>query len=153
MKKVLTTALFAATGLLAIGQVNAAATSTQFQVKIEVLSTCSVNATDIDFGSVNSGVAATDKNGTLNVTCTNQTPYTVGLSSSGAMKHSTDQTATIAYQLFQSNGTTEWNNESNKYSGVGSGNAQQIPVLAKVSGSTNVRAGNYADTVTATVTY
>ncbi|QIC77596.1 spore coat protein U domain-containing protein (plasmid) [Acinetobacter indicus] len=41
----------------------------------------------------------------------------------------------------------------NKYSNSGSGNVEAIPVIAKVVGSTNVRAGNYKDTVTATVTY
>ena len=48
---------------------------------------------------------------------------------------------------------TPWDNDQNKYSNNGSGNVEAIPVIAKVVGSTNVRAGNYKDTVTATVTY
>lgn len=160
MKNFITTALLATTGILFAGQAIAApavakkTTDTQFNVKIEVLSTCAINATDIDFGSVNSAVAANDKTGTLNVTCTSQTPYKVGLAGSGKMTHETDTSSSIAYQLFQNaSDKSQWDNNSNLYSGVGSGSVQAIPVVAKVSGSTNVRAGKYIDTVTATVTY
>ncbi|WP_180039181.1 spore coat U domain-containing protein, partial [Acinetobacter sp. YH16052] len=125
---------------------------TTFDVKIEVLSTCSINATEIDFGKVNSGSVASDKTGTLNVTCTNQTPYSVGLSGSGKMTNEKDALSSIAYELFQDS-NKPWDNNDNKYANNGSGNVQAIPVIAKVVGSTNVRAGNYKDTVTATVTY
>ena len=70
------------------------------------------------------------------------------------MTHTTDAKSSVAYQLFKaSSDTAEWNNDNNQYSATGSGSVQAIPVVAKVSGSTNVRAGNYADVVTATVTY
>ena len=156
MKNFITTALLLSSGVFIAGQTNAStkAADTTFQVKIEVVSTCAISATDIDFDKVNSGIAATDKTGNLNVTCTSQTPYSVGLSSSGKMTHTTDPTSSIAYQLFKaSSDTAEWNNDNNRYSATGSGSVQTIPVVAKLSGSTNVRAGNYADTVTATVTY
>ncbi|QXR21068.1 spore coat U domain-containing protein (plasmid) [Acinetobacter variabilis] len=156
MKNLITTALLASSGLFIAGQTNAStkAADATFQVKIEVVSTCAISATDIDFGPVNSGITATDKTGNLNVTCTSQTPYSVGLSSSGKMTHTTDSTSSIAYKLFKaSSDTAEWDNDNNQYSATGSGIVQTIPVVAKLSGSTNVRAGNYADTVTATVTY
>ncbi|WP_180078786.1 MULTISPECIES: spore coat U domain-containing protein [unclassified Acinetobacter] len=156
MKNFITTALLLSSGVFIAGQTNAStkAADTTFQVKIEVVSTCAISATDIDFDKVNSGIAATDKTGNLNVTCTSQTPYSVGLSSSGKMTHTTDPTSSIAYQLFKaSSDTAEWDNDNNRYSATGSGSVQTIPVVAKLSGSTNVRAGNYADTVTATVTY
>lgn len=158
MKKFITTALLVSTNLLLAGQASAETPAagtqqaqTTFDVKIEVLSTCSIDATEIDFGKVNSNSVASDKTGTLNVTCTNQTPYRVGLSGSGKMKNETDEF--IAYELFQDDNNTRWDNDKNKYSNSGSGNVQAIPVIAKVVGSTNVRAGNYKDTVTATVTY
>lgn len=158
MKKFITTALLVSTNLLLAGQASAETPAagtqqaqTTFDVKIEVLSTCSINATEIDFGKVNSNSVASDKTGTLNVTCTNQTPYRVGLSGSGKMKNETDEF--IAYELFQDDNNTPWDNDKNKYSNSGSGNVEAIPVIAKVVGSTNVRAGNYKDTVTATVTY
>lgn len=157
MKNLIKTALFASSLLLIVGQTNAAtkAENATFQVKIEVVSTCAISATDIDFGQVNSGITATDKTGNLNVTCTSQTPYSIGLSNSGKMTHTTDTSSIIAYKLFKasSDDIAEWDNDKNLYSATGSGTIQTIPVVAKLSGSTNVRAGNYADTVTATVTY
>lgn len=155
MKNLIKTALFVSSLLLIVGQTNAAtkAENATFQVKIEVVSTCAISATDIDFGQVNSGITATDKTGNLNVTCTSQTPYSIGLSNSGKMTHTTDTSSSIAYKLFKvASDGKEWNNE-NQYTATGSGTIQTIPVVAKLSGSTNVRAGNYADTVTATVTY
>lgn len=156
MKNLIKTALFVSSLLLIVELANATtkAENATFQVKIEVVSTCAISATDIDFGQVNSGITATDKTGNLNVTCTSQTPYSVGLSSSGKMTHTTDSTSSIAYKLFKaSSDIAEWDNDNNLYSATGSGIVQTIPVVAKLSGSTNVRAGNYADTVTATVTY
>ena len=156
MKNFITTALLLSSGVFITGQTNAStkAANATFKVKIEVVSTCAISATDIDFGQVNSGMAATDKTGTLNVTCTSQTPYSVGLSGSGKMTNTADSNSSVAYQLFKaSSDTAEWNNDNNQYSATGSGTVQAIPVVAKLSGSTNVRAGNYADTVTATVTY
>lgn len=159
MKKFITTALLVSTNLLLAGQASAEtpAVATQqaqttFDVKIEVLSSCSINATEINFGKVNSDSVASDKTGTLNVTCTNQTPYLVGLSGSGKMKNEKDESLGIAYELFQ-DGDKLWDNDKNKYSNSGSGNVEAITVTAKVVGSINVRAGNYKDTVTATVTY
>ena len=159
MKKFITTALLVSTNLLLAGQASAETPAavtqqvqTTFDVKIEVLSTCSINATEIDFGKLDSGSVASGKTGTLNITCTNQTPYSVGLSGSGKMTNEIDKLSSIAYELFQ-NVNTPWDNDQNKYSNNGSGNVEAIPVIAKVVGSTNVRAGNYKDTVTATVTY
>ncbi len=159
MKKFITTALLVSTNLLLAGQASAETPAavtqqaqTTFDVKIEVLSTCSIDATGIDFGKVNSSSVASDETGTLNITCTNQTPYSVGLSGSGKMTNEIDKLSSIAYELFQ-NVNTPWDNDKNKYSNKGSGNVEAIPVIAKVVGSTNVRAGNYKDTVTATVTY
>jgi len=65
MKNLITTALLASSGLFIAGQTNASTkvADTTFQVKIEVVSTCAISATDIDFGQVNSGIAATDKTG------------------------------------------------------------------------------------------
>lgn len=154
MKNFITTALLLSSGVFIAGQTTASTADATFKVKIEVVSTCAISATDIDFGEVNSGMAATDKTGTLNVTCTSQTPYKVGLSGSGKMTNKDDPTsAGIDYKLFQESSDKAWDNKDNLYSATGSGDVQNIPVVAKLFGSTNVRAGNYADTVTATVTY
>lgn len=156
MKKFITAAVLAASGFVVAGQVNAAASpaTANFNVKIQVLSTCAITASDVVFEDVYSGTAPSSKTGTLNVTCTNQTPYDIGLTYAGEMVHATDATATIAYELYKTaSDTAKWNDSDNLYSSTGSGLVQNIPLVAKVTGSTNVRAGNYADTVTATVTY
>ncbi len=142
MKNLITTALLASSGLFIAGQTNAStkAADTTFQLKSRRYFNMWISATDIDFGQVNSGIAATDKTGNLNVSCTSQTPYSVGLSSSGKMTQTTDSTSSIAYQLFKaSSDTAEWDNDKNRYSATGSGSVQTIPVVAKLSGSTNVR--------------
>lgn len=154
MKNFITTALLLSSGVFIVGQTNASTASNTFEVKIEVVSTCTISTTDIDFGTVYSGEAGGNKTGTLNVKCTSQTPYKVGLSGSGKMTNTDDSTSSIDYKLFQaSTDETAWDNKDNLYSATGSGDVQNIPVVAKLFGSTNVRAGNYADTVTATVTY
>lgn len=160
MNKFISAAVFATTSFFAVGQAmadttNTKTTSANFDVKIQINSTCAITATPIDFGQINSNTAAADKTGTLNVTCTKATPYSIGLKGTGAMKStSTDNTDTIAYALYNDSNTTEqWNDTDHKYSFEGTGLNQPISVLARVTGSTNVPAGNYVDTVTATVTY
>lgn len=156
MKNFITATLLATSGLMIAGQAMAAdqTASTTFQVKIQVLSTCSIAATDIVFNDVLSTNVTGTKTGSLSVNCTSQTPYSVGLSGSGEMTHQTEANSTISYELFKlESDTAQWNNDSNKYAATGSGTVQAIPVVAKITGSNNVIAGNYADTVTATVTY
>jgi hypothetical protein len=63
-------------------------------------------------------------------------------SGSGKMTHETDKSSSIAYELFKTGDTQEWNNNNNLFSGLGSGSVEAIPVIAKVSGSTNVRQVN-----------
>jgi spore coat protein U-like protein len=163
-----------ASALLALGgfAVNAGAATgpatTTFQVKLVVQKACSVNATDLDFGSHD----ATDANfgqttsGTVTVTCSKNTPYVVGLSPSngngaGAGSMSSGTTSdTVAYQLYQdSNLSSPWGNTGsvaspgNEVSGNGLGTAAAaLNVYAKVT-SANVEPGTYADTVNVNVTY
>ena len=92
--------------------------------------------------------------GKVNVTCTIGTPYTVGLAGSGKMSNTSDAASSIAYNLFQDTGYTKsWDNSQSLNTQTGSGTSQQLDVYAKLAGNTNVKAGNYLDTVTATVTY
>ena len=156
MKKFITTAVLATSGLIFAGQASATdapskSTTGNFNVKINVLSTCAITADDIVFSDITSNATADDKEGTLLVTCTNKTPYKVSFTSNGVMTHGTDSTATIAYSLLDSSKAAY--SESNKFSGEGTGLAQSIPLTARVTGSTNVRAGLYTGAVTATVTY
>ena len=134
--------------------------TTTFQVKITITESCDIHttaATDVDFGSVARSATASQATGALNVNCTNGTAYSIGLNNGAnynTTRRMTDGTNFIGYGLYRSSGTTQpWDDASNLYSGTGTGSTQSVSVYGTVSGSTNVPAGSYADTVTATVTY
>lgn len=154
MKKTITAVILATSGLLITNQVFAAVKSetANFNVKINILSTCAVSAKDVVFNSINSNAIAEDKNGEITVTCTNQTPYTISFSnSSGFMTHESDSSSSIAYKLINKD-KKEFSPE-NLESKTGTGVEQVINFTASVTGSTNVRAGLYTSAVTATVSY
>ena len=159
-------------GLLSSGAAMAATTDGgTFGVKIAITSECTVDATksNLDFGSTASTATSpvSANNGGFSVTCTNQTPYQMGLQStaSGAgTGGSGSMTATVNsveykvdYQLYQDAGTTAWGNNNaaspNTKSAVGSGVAQPYTVYGKTTSTLNVPAATYNDTVAISVYY
>jgi spore coat protein U-like protein len=52
MKNFITTALLLSSGVFIAGQTTASTADATFKVKIEVVSTCAISATDIDFGEI-----------------------------------------------------------------------------------------------------
>ena len=157
MKKIITAVILATSGLLITNSVFAAelpakTSDAQFKVKIEIIPACKIFAGDIDFGQVASNVNPDEKNGSIQVTCTKETTYDVSFSSDRLMKHSTDKSSTIAYELLEKESVPY--SDSHKFVGTGNGLEQNIPLIAKIAnGATNVRAGDYSSAVTATVTY
>lgn len=148
-----------------INSAEAANDSTSFAVKLTVTSTCdisSVPATDIDFNSNTSKATNVDSTGTLTVNCTSGTPYTIGLTEGSnddngtrrmVGQDSNNAGVFVPYQLYtNSSRSTPWNNDTNVYGGTGTGGDQAVTVYARVA-SMNVAAGDYLDTVTATITY
>ena len=153
----------------AAGNVQAAETSATFQVKIKIVESCDITTTkptDIDFGQHTRATAAVNltQTGTITVNCSAGTPYQIGLN--GGI-HSTGDAAApiagqrrmagassfVAYDLYQDAGTTFWGNTAgNRVGDTGTGAAQAHTVTGKVT-SINVPAGDYVDTVTATVVY
>ena len=143
------------------------ATSTfPFSAKAVVSKSCIVTATNLDFGSQNftaNNVAAA-VNGAVTVTCSNSTPYTVGLSpnstgstvGAGTMAGTGGNTDKVPYQLYANAGLTSvWGNISgtNTIAGVGTGAAQPaLPVYGKLP-SANFTPDTYRDTVTVNVVY
>jgi len=153
---------FLALGLgLAPPQAAAATVTTTFGVTASVGATCLVSATPMNFGSY----TGLDDNvtSTVTVTCTNTTPYNLGLSAglaSGATVASRDMTgpagALLGYELFRDAGhTLNWGVTigSDTETGIGNGSAQGITVYGQVPPSQYVAPGTYSDTITATVTY
>lgn len=101
------------------------------------------------------------------VTCTNTTPYNVGLSAGGATGATvtarkmtgTTGLATgvlLGYGLFTDSGhVTNWGNTigTDTVTGTGSGAAQALTVYGEIPASELVAPGSYSDTITATVSY
>ena len=134
-----------------------------FDVSIKIVANCSIAASPLDFGQsqgvLSSGVSA---NSTISVTCSNSTPYNVGLNagtgvgSSGTtrtMSGTGANTATIAFNLFQTLGATQWGNTqgTNTQGGTGTGSAQTLTVYGQVPAQATPAPDTYKSTITATV--
>lgn len=143
---------------------NGTATAT-FNVTLTLQANCSISANPLSFGT--NGVLATALNQqtTVAVTCTNTTPYNVGLDA-GTVTGSTtasrlmagtatgNTATTVAFQLYQDAGhATVWGNVqgTNTVAGTGTGSAQSISVYGQVPAQTTPKPDTYQTTVTATV--
>jgi spore coat protein U-like protein len=145
----------------------ASTTTTTFQVQITLVASCAISANNLNFGS-GIGLLTSAVNGstTLSVTCSNSTPYTVGLDA-GNVTGSTVSTrlmagttagntsTTMQFQLYSDSGrTTTWGNSSGSWvSGTGNGGAQSLTVYGQVPTQTTPKPDTYQTTITATVTY
>jgi len=156
----------AAAGLTPAAQ--ASTSTTTFLVQITLTSSCSISASTLNFGSA-VGLLTSAVNGstTVAVTCSNSTPYNVGLDA-GTVTGSTvaarlmagttagNTGTTMSFELYQDSGrSTVWGNTvgTNTVSGTGNGSAQSITVYGQVPTQTTPKPDTYQTTITATVTY
>ncbi len=145
----------------------ASTTTTTFQVQITLVASCAITANNLNFGSgVGLLTGAVNGSTTLSVTCSNSTPYTVGLDG-GTVSGSTvsnrlmagtsagNTATTLQFQLYSDSGrATLWGNSSGSWvSGTGNGAAQSLTVYGQVPVQTTPKPDTYQTTVTATVTY
>jgi spore coat protein U-like protein len=111
-----------------------------------------------------SGVLATaiNQTSTLQIQCTNTTPYNIGLNAgtaTGATVTSRKMTSgsnTISYSLFSNPGmTTNWGETvgTDTVASTGTGATQSFTVYGQVPAQSTPAPGSYSDTVTVTVTY
>ena len=141
---------------------NGSKTST-FDVTLKIIADCTIAATALDFGQ-SQGVLATavNVNTTLNITCTNTTPYNIGLNAGTGTGSTTAarlmsgtgaNTSTVAFNLFQAAGTTNWGNAqgTDTKSGIGSGVSQVLTVYGNVPAQATPQPDTYKSTITATV--
>ncbi len=135
-----------------------------FDVRIRIVAECEiVSAEDLNFGDAGVLSGTTVASSTISVTCTNSTPYQIGLNAglgSGATVSSRLMTgpggATIGYGLFRDAGRSlNWGNTLtvDVAAGTGTGAAQDLTVYGQVLAQTTPAPGTYTDTVTVTVTY
>lgn len=165
------TKLFVATVLGAIALPLAANAATYsngsktatFDVSMKIVADCTIAAAGMDFGQ-NQGVLATavTAQSNINVTCTNTTPYNVGLSAgTGTGSSGTNRflsgtganTGTVKFNLYQTPGSGSWGNTqgTDTYSGTGNGALQTLTVYGEVPVQTTPAPDTYKSTVTATV--
>ena len=143
---------------------DAGTATTTMGVSMTIAAGCSVaGGSTIAFGTQSALSAATTATGTLSVTCTNSTPYNVGLDQGGgsgatvtARKMTGPSSATITYGLYQNAAlTTVFGNTvgTNTVAGTGTGSAQTITVYGQVPAQASPSPGSYADTVNVTITF
>lgn len=137
-----------------------ATATTTFQVTANVNVSCTISATDLNFGDYTE--VQLDGQSEISLTCTNSAQWNVGLNdgTSPGVGNSRRMTGPnnfhLRYHLFSDPArTVTWGNTvgTDTVSGVGTGAVQILNVYGRVPGSQNVGSGGYVDTITATITF
>ena len=141
----------------------ASTTTSTFTSQITLNTSCTINsASNLNFGSQGVLTAAVNQTSTVQVQCTNTTPYNIGLDAGTgtgatvAARLMTSGGNTVTYSLYEDPAhTTVWGNTvgTNTVAGTGSGASQSYTVYGQVPAQTTPAPGTYTDTVTVTVTY
>ena len=162
MKTAFRSALFGSL-LLATAAVYAQTSSTTFQVTATVPPECVISAIDHDFGIYTPSSPTDNINGNniLTATCTLAVPYTLGLDAgigTGATAAARKMTRVggtemLNYSLYQTADRLAVLSDVLTISGMGTGLPFDHPVFGTIPAGQNVPAGNYADTVTATLNF
>lgn len=134
-----------------------------FDVRITIAAECEIVSTeDLDFGTEGVLSAAVQAAATLEVACTDTTPYTIGLNGGTGPGGTTDLrqmssgTGTIGYGLFQDAArSVNWGDTTagETVAATGAGVAQSYTIYGQVLAQATPAPGTYTDTVTVTVTY
>jgi len=133
-----------------------------FDVTMTVIADCTINAAGINFGQT--GVITTAKTGqsNLTVTCTNTTPYNVGLDagdgtgSTGTTRYMVGtgtNTDKVQVNLYRDANSSLWGNTqgSNTVTGTGTGNAQTLTVYGEIPVQKSPAPDTYKSTITASI--
>ena len=145
--------------------VSAASATANLSVTANVTANCTISTSPVAFGSYDPIVAHAasplDSTGTVTIRCTKGTPTTLGLglgvSPSGATRRMTDGTDFMSYELYKDNGRTQvWGNSGTDLlvpANAPSSAPRNFTVYGRVAAAQDVEAGNYNDTVVATVNW
>ena len=167
MRSSVLVALAFSTCLLMPQEANSATATANLVVSLTILANCTITASTVPFGTTSSLATVINQTGSVGVTCTNTTPYTVGLDA-GNVATSTvtarlmagtatgNTTTTIPYQLYSDTGRSSvWGNASGSWvTGTGSGAAQTLTVYGQVlTASITPKPDTYQSTVVATITF
>lgn len=139
--------------------------SATFNVSLTVQANCTIAAEPLVFPATGLLSAPANEETTLSVTCTDTTPYNVGLDAGTAAGSTVasrlltgtapgNTGTTVDYQLYQNAGrTTVWGNTqgTDTVGGTGTGTAQTLTVYGQVPPQDAPAPDTYQSTVTATV--
>jgi spore coat protein U-like protein len=134
--------------------------TTSFTLTVTIEPSCTISANPLSFGNYSG--ALLDATTTLSVTCTDTTPYNVGLNAgtaTGATVTTRMMTgpggALLNYSLYSNSGySVNWGNSSGSWvGGTGTGGAQTLTVYGQIPANQFPTAGSYTDTIVATVNY
>ena len=134
-----------------------------FDVSMKIVADCTIAAAGMDFGQ-NQGILTTalTASSNISVTCTNTTPYNVGLSAGNGTGSTTaarlmsgtgGNTSTVAFNLNMTAGGGNWGNTqgTDTRSGTGSGAAQTLTVYGQIPAQPTPQPDTYKSTLTVTV--
>jgi len=170
------TALFVAVAIAACGvtirpvAAQAGTSTANLTVQMTITSACTIGAATLTFPSTAGTTLQTTAqtaNTIISVTCTNSSPYAIGMgqgsyySSGNRMANGTNY---IGYGLYQNSSLTEpWTTAASSttcttsgdcYLGTGNGTAQTVTIYGQVpTVATAPTPGSYSDTVTMTIMY
>jgi spore coat protein U-like protein len=152
-----------AASFFVFGAANASTASGSFQVTLTIQGTCAVtSAATLAFGTQTAIASALNSTSAIGVTCTNGTPYTIGLNAgtgSGATVAArllTSGSTTVPYSIYQDSGHTQvWGNTTgtNTEASTGTGALQTFTAYGQLPAVASPTVGSYTDTVSVTVTY
>jgi spore coat protein U-like protein len=152
------------------GPAAATTTTSTFAVNLTIQAQCVINSTAaLNFGTAGvlggaNGTTNTDQSTTVQVQCTNTTPFNIGLDAGTTTGGTTTtrkllnsgSSATVNYTLWQDTGhATNWGNNTgtDTVGDTGTGASKTYTIYGRIPPQSTPAPGNYADTVTVTVTY
>ena len=133
-----------------------------FTVQATNTGSCTVSASTLNFGSQGVLDANVDAANTIDIVCTQDAAYTIGLDGglSGAsdpeLRKMTKASEEITYGIYSDAGrSTPWGDSvgTNTVSGIGNGLTQSYTGYGRVPPQTSPSPGDYTDTIVVTVTY
>jgi spore coat protein U-like protein len=160
--RLLPAAMAAALLCFACSSAGASTATGSFSVQVSIAATCVVtSAANLNFGTQGVLSGAANQTSSMTVTCSNTTPYNIGLDkglngSSVTTRQMSSGSAVINYSLFSNAGmTTNWGNTvgTDTVAGTGNGSGQVYTVYGQISAQTTPAPGTYNDTITVTITY
>ena len=154
---------FAALSLLAPSLSLASTATSTMAVSATVVASCTVATTAMSFGNYNNALLTSTA--TVTATCSNTTPYNLGLNAGTASGATVTTRGTFVsgtpavvlnYGLYSnSSRTTNWGMTigTDTVTGTGNGAAQPFTVYGQIPAGQLVAPGAYTETITVTITY